>query len=200
MRAPQVQAGYDIASRTKLDLSSQKASHRAIFSPRDDVRARLPTHRGMSGMKVTGIRTIGAIAAFALACGGDKGGAAGTPATQTAAAPVVPTHAVRMELVNGKYRFAPATLTIKPGDMVRWINVSGGPHNVAFKKDKVPAGAQDVLNAAMAGRLQDLFGPFVKDSLATYDVSFAGAPAGTYGYTCTPHELMGMVATLTVRP
>jgi len=105
-----------------------------------------------------------------------------------------------MELANKKYRYAPATLTIKAGDVVRFINVSGGPHNVAFKKDKIPAGAQAVLNAAMRGRLQDLMGPYIKDSLATYDVSFAGAPAGSYTYACSPHEPLGMVATLTVSP
>ena len=105
-----------------------------------------------------------------------------------------------MELVNKKYRFTPATLTIKAGDVVRFINASGGPHNVAFKKDKIPAGAEAVLNAAMKGRISNLGGPFIKDSLAAYEISFAGAPAGSYTYTCLPHELLGMTATLTVTP
>jgi plastocyanin len=105
-----------------------------------------------------------------------------------------------MELIKGAYRFTPATLAIKAGDVVRWINSSGGPHNVAFKKAKIPAGAGDVLNAAMKGRILDLGGPYIKDSLATYEVSFAGAPVGTYTYTCLPHESLGMVATLTVAP
>src|SRR6266850_2418236 len=123
-----------------------------------------------------------------LACGGEKGGSAGAPATQAAApaAPAAPVHDVRMMLVNKKYRFDPATLSIKAGDMVRWINVSGGPHNVAFKKDKIPAGALDVLNASMKGRVLDLAGPYIKDSLAAYTVSFAGVPAGTYTYACLP--------------
>ena len=33
---------------------------------------------------------------------------------------------------------------------------------------------------------------------AEYQVSFAGAPAGVYDYTCTPHTPLGMNATLTV--
>jgi plastocyanin len=109
-------------------------------------------------------------------------------------------HEVRMELASGQYRFVPAQLTIQAGDLVRWINVSGGPHNVHFKRDQVPAGAADVLNAAMKGRLQDLQGPFLLDSLASYDVSFVGAPAGSYAYTCSPHEALGMNARLTVAP
>lgn len=145
-------------------------------------------------------RILTGLALFALACGGDKGASAGSRQAQTAAPPAAPVHEVRMELVKGAFRFTPATLTIKPGDVVRWINWSGGPHNVAFKKDKIPSGAQEVLNAAMKGRVLNLGGPYIKDSLATYDVSFAGAPAGTYTYTCLPHELLGMTATLTVAP
>ena len=33
---------------------------------------------------------------------------------------------------------------------------------------------------------------------AVYEIVFAGAPTGEYAYTCTPHELLGMVATLTI--
>ncbi len=33
---------------------------------------------------------------------------------------------------------------------------------------------------------------------AIYEISFEGAPTGEYQYTCTPHELLGMNATLTI--
>jgi plastocyanin len=36
------------------------------------------------------------------------------------------------------------------------------------------------------------------DDGAVYEISFAGAPEGTYAYVCTPHEMVGMLATLTV--
>jgi plastocyanin len=151
---------------------------------------------------------ITALGIATLACGGgEKAGqqkqsappAGGQPMAQAAAPATTGTvHDVKMELANSKYQYNPAQLTIKVGDTVRWINFSGGPHNVSFYADKVPAGAADVLNAAMASRMGPLSGPLFTDSLATYNVSFANAPTGTYQYYCIPHEAMGMKGTLTV--
>ena len=54
-------------------------------------------------------------------------------------------HEVQMVLNDaGEYRYVPDELTIKVGDTVRWINASGGPHNVAFRVDGIPEGAADV--------------------------------------------------------
>jgi plastocyanin len=135
-----------------------------------------------------------------LACGGteaarDEAAAAAAPDT------VAVVHEVRMLLnERGDYVYQPAELTIRPGDRVRWVNVSGGPHNVAFYADRIPPGALEVLNAAMPERLggQDLVGKLLMDDGASYEISFAGAPEGTYAYLCTPHEMMGMQATLIV--
>jgi len=146
------------------------------------------------------------LALFAAACGGEK-----APQTAPAAAPAAPAaapapaatgtvHEVKMQLVGGKYTFDPVNLTIKPGDTVKWINMSGGPHNVAFYKDKIPAGAAEVLAKAMPNTMAELAGPFLTDSLAAYQVSFAGAPQGNYSYTCQPHEALGMNATLSIKP
>jgi len=116
------------------------------------------------------------------------------PATH--AAPV--THKVRMVQQGAKYMFSPANFTIKTGDVVEFQSVSGGPHNVAFDKDKIPAGARDVLNKAMARRQGDLMGPFLTQPNETYSISFQGAPKGTYGYFCLPHRALGMVGVITV--
>jgi len=152
---------------------------------------------------------IAALGITALACGG--GEQAGQQAQQAAppagqepgaAAPAATgtLHEVTMELRDGRYIYDPVQLTIKVGDTVRWINLSGGPHNVAFYQDKIPAGAADVLNPAMPNRLGPLNGPLLTDSLAVYQISFAGAPAGTYDYYCLPHEALGMKASLTLQP
>src|ERR1041385_2669984 len=47
------------------------------------------------------------------------------------------------------YRFQPASVTAHVGDVVRFVNVSGGPHNVAFWEDKIPPGAAAKLQANM---------------------------------------------------
>lgn len=153
---------------------------------------------------------IAALSVAALACGGgEQPGqqaqqaappAGGQPAAATTAAATGTVHEVNMELRDGQYIYDPAQLTIKVGDTVKWINLSGGPHNVAFYQDKIPAGAADVLNTAMTNRLGPLSGPLLTDSLATYQISFVGAPAGTYQYYCIPHEALGMKGSLAVQP
>jgi plastocyanin len=96
--------------------------------------------------------------------------------------------------------FEPTELTIRPGDRVRWVNVSGGPHNVAFYPDSIPAGAAPVLSQVMPERLgnQVMVGKLLFDDGEVYEIAFTGAPEGRYKYYCTPHELAGMQATLTV--
>jgi len=114
------------------------------------------------------------------------------------AAVAAATHRVRMVQQGAKYLFDPANFTIKAGDVVEFVNISGGPHNVAFDKDHIPAGARDVLNRAMAKRQSDLMGPFLTQTNETYSVSFAGAPKGEYHYYCLPHRALGMVGVITV--
>jgi plastocyanin len=108
------------------------------------------------------------------------------------------THRIRMVQVGAQYKFDPATLTIRVGDGVQFANASGGPHNVQFDKDHIPAGAKEVLNRAMANRMGDLQGPFLTQPNQVYSVSFAGAPKGTYAFSCLPHVAMGMKGTITV--
>ncbi len=156
---------------------------------------------------------MAAVAAFGFACGGgeSESAASSTPAatSQPTAAPAAPAvtgtgtvHEVAMNLTDGgEYVFEPATLTIKVGDTVRWLNESGPPHNVQFLGDEMPAGASDFLVQAYAGDAQKI-GPMSGRLLTqigdTYEITFAGAPAGTYGYTCTPHQALGMNGTVTV--
>jgi plastocyanin len=160
-------------------------------------------------------RLMVTLALCALGCGGEPPAQSGTPSTPSAAPSATPNvaptqapsgratgvvHDVNMEGAKGKFFFTPATLTIRSGDVVRFHNVSGGPHNVQFKKDRVPAGALQVLNAAMANRLGDLTGPIITKEGEVYEVSFVGAPPGSYTYACQPHEMLGMTAMIAVTP
>ena len=107
-------------------------------------------------------------------------------------------HDVDMVLDDTNYLFVPADLTIKAGDIVRFHNRSGGPHNVAFWEDSIPAGAAEVLLDAMPNQITPLAGEMVVTPDEFYEISFAGAPAGVYKYYCLPHLLLAMVAVLTV--
>lgn len=148
------------------------------------------------------------VALAAVACGrgprGEAGAGAAASAGQPQPAASLPSrggtvHDVRMrETPGGQFVFEPATLTIRVGDVVRWTNVSGGVHNVAFYADQIPPGAKPLLDAAMPGRLTDLTGPLLEQPGQAYEVAFADLPPGVYGYYCTPHEMLGMKAQLTV--
>ena len=171
-------------------------------------------------MRLTALTTI--LALGAVACGGEKKSEAAqaqaAPPAATAAAPAVPAASapanagpaaeqqkgpvVEVKMTgNGTTQatFEPATVTIKPGATVRFINVSGGPHNVAFYADSVPKRGADVLKKAMPNQMGDLTGPFLTQPNEKYDVSFAGAPAGTYKGYCMPHVALGMKLTVNVK-
>ena len=135
-----------------------------------------------------------------MACGG-KG--AEKPA-EPAAAPAAPvatgaTHEVDMNFDGKVASYSPAELTIKSGDVVKFVVKTGPPHNVSFYADSIPAGAADVLNKAMTETMAPLTGPMKVGIDEAYEVSFAGAPAGEYKYFCTPHIPFGMHAKIIVQ-
>lgn len=142
--------------------------------------------------------------ALVLAACGDKSG--GTPAADTTAAapPAAPmagaTHNVNMVMEGTTYKFVPNDLSVKAGDVVVFHNVSGGPHNVAFFADSIPAGASAILEPQLKDGLGPLSSPLVVDANATITVAFTGAPVGNYKFTCTPHQAMGMNGRITVTP
>ena len=156
------------------------------------------------------------LAVMLAACGGGgenktqeqpAGGGAMTADTSTAAAPAAAaptaatgkTHDVKMVLDGSKYKFDPDNLTIQTGDVVRYHNVSGGPHNVSFWSDSVPSGAGDALKKNMPNQMAPLEGPLLTEPNAVYEVSFAGAPKGDYKFYCLPHLALGMKGKLTVK-
>ena len=157
-------------------------------------------------MRLTALAVL--VALGAAACGGDKKAdaapaaqaPAAQPAATTSAAPAGPVVEVKMT-GNGTSQasFEPKTLTIAPGTTVRFTNVVGGPHNVSFFKDSIPAGAEAVLNAAMANRIDNLEGALLVNANDHYDVSFANAPECVYKGFCLPHQALGMKFTITVK-
>ncbi len=159
------------------------------------------------------MRTIGWLVGASLlltACGGgDKAPAAdAAPATDAPATTAAPdagatgtTHNVNMVLEGADYKFVPSDLTIKAGDRVVFHNVSGGPHNIQFWGDSIPAESRAALDAAMPGdKLGELNGPLLTAPNETYEISFAGMVAGDYHFTCTPHIANNMNGKITIQP
>jgi plastocyanin len=147
------------------------------------------------------------VAIGALACG-KKGGdqtqtqapnapPAAAPSAATTSGPVVE---VKMT-GNGstKAAYEPSSITIPVGATVRFINVSGGPHNITFWSDSIPAGGAAALQAGMKNTVDNLAGPFLVQPNETYEVSFANAPKGTYKGYCTPHLTLGMTIAIQVQ-
>ncbi|MGQ0640264.1 MAG: plastocyanin/azurin family copper-binding protein [Gemmatimonadaceae bacterium] len=154
-----------------------------------------------------------AVSALALlACGGSER-QADTPTLDSPPAVTTPppaptgtgapitgtTHTVNMVGDATSYRFEPSAITIKAGDGINFVNVSGGPHNVAADPAKIPDDVELVLSANMPNQMSPLSGPLLMNPNEGYLVSFAGIKPGTYELNCTPHLAMGMIIKVTVQ-
>jgi plastocyanin len=89
-----------------------------------------------------------------------------------------------------EFAFSPAKITVRAGDVVRFTQTKVNAHNVEFKT--LPAGV-DLGDARV--------GPYLMAVEQVYEVKIdARFKPGTYGYVCTPHELMGMKGEIVVTP
>lgn len=127
--------------------------------------------------------------------------AATTPAaTGTMAAVTGTTHEVKMVGDAKGYRFEPANITIKSGDGIKFVTVSGGPHNVAFDPAGIATDMKPQLDANMGpDKMGELSSAMKMNPGEAITVSFANIKAGTYPFHCTPHLAMGMKGVVTVQ-
>ena len=159
-----------------------------------------------------------ALAASALVLGACGGGdtadttdtsamaapAAGAPAAAPAgagtAAPVTgQVHEIRMVGDAQGFRFEPNNITIAQGDGVKFIMVSGAPHNVAFLNVPDAARAQLDANIPASEKQGELATRYYTNPNEEVTISFANIPAGKYDFTCVPHQPMGMNGAITVQ-
>jgi plastocyanin len=142
-------------------------------------------------------------------CGGDRtdqpaDGTPGTPGTDSATMAAMPdTAGVVIVRMTGdgvsSARYEPDRLTIAPGTRVRFVNVSGWPHNIAFWPDSIPSGAASALGSGMPNTIGELQGELLTEPNATYTVTFGDAPPGEYKGYCVPHLALNMRIWITVR-
>lgn len=126
----------------------------------------------------------------------DSPAAPTTTATPAPTASVTPdaggtVHTVRMVSTNGGASgvFEPAQLTVKKGDVIRWVMADGVVmHNVSFTSAQGnPAGAQLPADS-----------PYLTQQDQSYEAKIEAGP-GTYNYVCVPHQAMGMTGSITVQ-
>lgn len=121
-------------------------------------------------------------------------------ATATRAPITGKTHEIKMVQVPTGFEFQPKELTINVGDGIKFIGVSGNPHNVAFTPEEVPEAARAQLNANFDPATQtELSSAYLMTPNDAVTVSFANIPPGTYTVKCTPHMSVNMTAKITVK-
>ncbi len=162
-------------------------------------------------MRFLGLAVVTSAALMLAACGEKKADTPAAESTPAMAPATAPAATVAMAPITGKtwevkmigdgttYKYDPAELTIDKGDGIKFIMVSGGPHNVAFDPATVPAAAKAQLMANMTEQVSELSGKFLMNPNEDYVISFAGVPAGTYDFFCTPHLAMNMKGKVTVK-
>jgi plastocyanin len=163
---------------------------------------------GGSGDKAASAGADSSAGASAAAPAAGAAASASAPAATGTATPLPITgKTVEVKMIGDEkgYRFEPANLTIKVGDGIKFVNVTGGPHNLAFNTEPEASKAQLDANmpaqtgAGPSAKLGELSGPLLTAANDTYTVSFAGVKAGVYDFNCTPHLALNMKGQVTVQ-
>jgi plastocyanin len=97
------------------------------------------------------------------------------------------------------YRFDPANVRARPGDVLLFRTVSGTPHSIVFEAAGLSAPAHEALNGAMSRRAGDLSSPLLSPDGAEYRVVVPALAPGRYQFFCLPHRAYDMRGTLDVR-
>lgn len=160
-------------------------------------------------MRVLGVALLSGVVLLGACGGGERTDATdtaamaapGTSAPTGSAAYAAPTgtiHEVRMVGDATGYRYEPANITVKAGDGIKFINVSGWPHNVAFDPAAIPANQKDQLFANMPNSMDGSSPMFLTEN-EEWTLSLANIQPGKYPYFCTPHLAMNMRGEITVQ-
>ena len=109
-------------------------------------------------------------------------------------------HEIRLEASAKEdvYRFSPANVSARPGDVLLFRTVSGTPHSIVFEAAGLAAPAHEALNGAMSRRAGDLSSPLLSPDGAEYRVVVPALAPGRYQFFCLPHRAYDMRGTLEI--
>ena len=109
-------------------------------------------------------------------------------------------HEIRLEANANQdaYRFTPANVSARPGDVLLFRTVSGTPHNIVFEAAGLSTPAHEALNGAMSRRAGDLTSPLLSPNGAEYRIVVPAVSPGRYPFFCLPHRAYDMRGTLQV--
>ena len=100
------------------------------------------------------------------------------------------TYTVKMGTDKGLLQFEPSTVTIKPGDTVKWVMNKVPPHNAVFDQAKIA-------DKGLVKKLSHKNLVFAPGE--SFEASFpADTAPGTYPFYCEPHRGAGMAGKVVV--
>lgn len=98
-------------------------------------------------------------------------------------------------------RFVPGRIVARAGDTLRFINQTGGPHNIQFFADSIPEEARILLERAMPGaKIAPLSSPLLITENDVYEIAVPALSPGRYPFVCLPHFGSRMLGSLEVVP
>ena len=109
-------------------------------------------------------------------------------------------HEIRMDANPAKevYRFSPAQVTARPGDVLLFKVASGAPHSIVFEGTGLSETGRAALNGAMSRRSADLSSPLLTAEGAEYRIVVPAMAPGIYSFFCLPHRAYDMRGQLRV--
>jgi plastocyanin len=118
----------------------------------------------------------------------------------TPAAQAQKVHEIRLEANADKdsYRFSPAMVAARPGDVLVFKAGQGVPHSIVFENAGLNEATHEALNGSMSRRAGDLSSPLLTAEGAEYRIVVPRIPAGVYGFYCLPHRAYDMRGELRV--
>lgn len=130
---------------------------------------------------------------------GAPAAAPATPIPAASAAPITGT-IIEVKMIGDAkgYRFEPQHLVAKVGDGVKFVVMSGGPHEIAFDLDQVPAETKLQLLANMPNGTNGR-SPLLSVPRETWTLSLGALKPGKYPFVSTPRLPQGMKGELEIQ-